>query len=738
MAGGEMGEARRARGAWLSASALAALGVWAGAAAQAQEQQFAEITVTATRAPIDVIEAPNTVSVITAEEIEENLVTDIKDLIRFEPGVSVSTSPSRFGAALAGTGRDGNSSFTIRGLGGNRVLFQVDGVRVPDGFSFGPSLFGRGDYVDLDLLQSVEIVRGPASALYGSDGLAGVVSFITKDPEDFLAEDETLGARARVGYAGADESWSTGLSAAARFGDWSGLVALSRRDARETDNQGDNNAFDASRTAPNPQSIESNSVMGRLVFEPSNAHRFRITGEYADRDVVTEAFSGRTTPPAVGVIDLDGRDESERSRVALDYTFENEGGLIDRAFFAVYAQTAELLQFSHEDRALLPDRTRLATFDNQVWGAAAQFESLFSTGAIDHRLTYGGDYSSTRQEGIRDGTVPPVGEPFPSRSFPNTDYELAGLFVQDQISFFDGRIVVYPAVRFDQYELTPEPDALYPVPAEGQSDSRVTPRIGVVAWPTETLGVFFNYAQGFKAPSPSQVNNNFSNPLFGYTSIPNPDLGPETSDAAEIGLRLRDLNAFGGTLRASATAFTAAYEDFIEQVVVGGSFTPMDPALFQFVNLGSVEVNGLEGRADITWDSGFGLTLSASSAEGEQESGGARAPLESIDPFKFVAGLSYDDANGRFGGQAIVTHSAQKPRGETAAGNFRPDAFTILDLTAYWNLTNAATFRVGVFNVFDETYWWWSDVRGLAETSPVRDAWTQPGRNVSVSISYRF
>src|SRR3972149_6270649 len=191
-------------------------------------------------------------------------------------------TPSRFSAALASTGRDGNSGFTIRGLGGNRVLFQVDGVRVPDGFSFGPASFGRGDYVDLDLLQSVEIVRGPASALYGSDGLAGVVSFITKDPSDFLEADETFGARLRAGYASADESWSEGAAVAGRWGAWSALVSDTRRDGHESDNQGENDAVNASRTAPNPQDIESNSAMARLVFEPSDAHRFRLTADYGD------------------------------------------------------------------------------------------------------------------------------------------------------------------------------------------------------------------------------------------------------------------------------------------------------------------------------------------------------------------------------------------------------------------------------------------------------------------------
>jgi hemoglobin/transferrin/lactoferrin receptor protein len=144
------------------------------------------VTVTATRSPTLIFEVPATVSVITSQQIEENLVTDIKDLVQFEPGVSVRSSPYRI-SAQASTGRDANSGFNIRGLEGNRVLILTDGIRLPDAFDFGPQAVGRGDYVDLSLLKSVEILRGPSSALYGSDGVAGAVSFITKDPIDFLA-----------------------------------------------------------------------------------------------------------------------------------------------------------------------------------------------------------------------------------------------------------------------------------------------------------------------------------------------------------------------------------------------------------------------------------------------------------------------------------------------------------------------------------------------------------------------
>ncbi|MGX1692697.1 TonB-dependent receptor plug domain-containing protein [Brevundimonas naejangsanensis] len=114
---------------------LAALGAALPASAEGafeidlnQPVRVAPVTVVGTRTERRIDEVPASISVITAKDIENNLVTDIKDLIRFEPGVSVPTSPARFSAALSGSGRDGNSGFTIRGMGGNRVLIVWIGV----------------------------------------------------------------------------------------------------------------------------------------------------------------------------------------------------------------------------------------------------------------------------------------------------------------------------------------------------------------------------------------------------------------------------------------------------------------------------------------------------------------------------------------------------------------------------------------------------------------------------------
>jgi hemoglobin/transferrin/lactoferrin receptor protein len=107
-----------------------------------------------------------------------------------------------------------------------------------------------------------------------------------------------------------------------------------------------------------------------------------------------------------------------------------------------------------------------------------------------------------------------------------------------------------------------------------------------------------------------------------------------------------------------------------------------------------------------------------------------------------VAGLAWREAEGRFGGQLVATRSERKAKGRAggscASACFTPPAFTLLDVTAYWRVTPALTLRGGVFNITDKKYWWWSDVRGLTQTSAILDAYSQPGRNLAMSLSARF
>ncbi len=726
----------------LAAASTAALLTSAAHAAEAvsaiNAAEVDKVTVTATRSEKVVSKVPATVTVISSDEIEDGLVKDIKDLVRDEPGVSVRSAPARFTAAGASTGRDGNAGFNIRGLEGNRVLIVVDGVRVPDGFSFGAQATGRGDYVDLDVLKSVEILRGPASALYGADGLAGSVSFITKDPSDILKPGQTFAGRARVGYASADESWTESAVVAGKLSDrWEAMLAYTRRDGDGQKTDGSNDSANTDRTTANPEDDKSNAVLGKLIYSPNDKNRFRLTVDHLDRDVDWNVLSAIAKPPlaSTSVLGLTAFDRLKRNRVSLDHRFDGGDGLINAARTTLYWQKSTTRQFSAEDRNTAADRTRDATFNNRVFGAGVELHSVFETGAWKHEVVWGGDASITRQDGTRDGTVPPVGETFPAKAFPTTDFTLAGAYVQDEIT--SGAVTLYPAVRFDYYKLDPKADPLFLTTASGQSKSHISPKLGLVWDAGDVFTVFANVAAGFKAPSPIQVNTGFANLVSNYKSISNPDLKPETSQTLEGGVRLHQ-----GRWRAAVTGFTGKYHDFIDQVQVGGNFTAATPAVYQYINLSGVKISGVEAKGSVDLGAGFSARAAASYAKGSSETNGVRTALASIDPVKLTGGLAYRAPTGKFGGDLSVIHSERKATsraGVTCTGGcFMPPSFTVVDATAWFAVSDAVTVRAGVFNLTDQKYWWWSDVRGLADSSTVKDGYTQPGRNYSVSLALKF
>ncbi|MEP3420649.1 MAG: TonB-dependent hemoglobin/transferrin/lactoferrin family receptor [Erythrobacter sp.] len=711
-----------------------------------------QITVTATRTPVALEEAPATISVITDDEIADQLATDTRDLVRFEPGVTVRRAPARFGAALGSTGRARNEDFVVRGIGGNRVLIQVDGIRSPQGFSFGAQDVGRGGSTDVSLIKQVEILRGPASALYGSDGLAGAISFTTADPEDLLGAD-SFGGFARAQYSSEDEEFANTITLAAQSGNLSGYIAYTRRDFSELGNQGETGGTGSTRTLPNPTDGRSNAVLGKLVWN-DGGHRLRLTGEWLETEIDTNVLSGIGSvflfgPTPTWTVDrLEASDTTSRARISADWTFTGEAGdAIEYAFLTAYYQQGEDEQFTEEDRTQLsfipaPNRTRLNTFDNEIYGLSAEARSAFSFGSITNTIAVGGDVSWTRQEGLRDGTIPPTGEVFPTRAFPVTDFTLGGVFIANEIALFDGALTLFPALRFDFYDLNPTNDPLLPTfEASGQSDNRVSPKLGATLRLADDFLIFGNYAQGFLAPTPSQVNNFFENLAFGYTSLPNADLGPETSESWELGARY-----VGDIFSLQVVGFQGDYDDFISQQVVGGSFTPQDPAVFQFVNFNQVEIDGFEVKGSMKLDSGFTARLAIAYANGDViNADGNRTPLDTVDPFSVVAGLGYRDPQGRYGADLIATHTARKDADdvERAADGLdlfvRPDQSTIFDLTAFYSVTDNLKLRAGIFNLFDDNYALWSDVRGLSvDDAAIASAFTRPGRNASVSATFQF
>ena len=160
------------------------------------------------------------------------------------------------------------------------------------------------------------------------------------------------------------------------------------------------------------------------------------------------------------------------------------------------------------------------------------------------------------------------------------------------------------------------------------------------------------------------------------------------------------------------------------------------------MNLSGVTISGAEAKASVVLGAGFTARAGVAYAKGSSKARGVSTPLTSIDPVKITGGVAYRAPSGRFGGDLAVIHSDRKAASRTGltctGGCFTPPAFTVADATAWWAVTDAVTVRAGVFNLTDEKYWWWADARGLSDTSTVKDAYSQPGRNYSVSLALKF
>lgn len=686
------------------------------------------IVITASRKETLLSKVPATISKITADDIEKNLVSDIKDLVKYEPGISVKRQPARFGAALGSTGRAGNEGFTIRGIGGNRVLIQVDGIRIPDGFSFGAQNVGRGDYADLGLVKSVEILRGPNSAIYGSDALAGAVSLITSDINDFIGSDKNFGGLVRATYNSDNNEFAKTLILAKSGDKLSSMISVTQRDFNELENMGKIGGNGSLRTIANPQDGDSLAIMAKANYQINDNHKLRISAENIKTNLASQILSGLSA----SVDKLTSHDTSERSRASLELISKFDG-VLKSAHYNLFWQTSKDSQFTDEDRSILADRERLNTFNNEVYGLSTDFNAQVA----NHSIVFGGDISKTNQSGIRDGVTPPFGETFPTKAFPDTDFTLGGIFLIDDYSL--NNLIISTALRYDFYDLKPKGllanSSIIP---KAQDGSRFSPKIGAIYKFENGISVYGNWGEGFKSPEPSQVNQFFENIAQGYTSIPNSDLKPETNQSYEMGLRYKN-----GGLSTSLAAFNAKYKNFIEQIYIGGTGRPGDLFTYQYRNLNRVEINGLEAQLNYKRKDGVGLKLAISYADGNEfDENSVKSPLYSIDPLKIILGFGYNPKDKPYGGEISVTSFAQKSADDTnglcSTQCYRPKAFAILDLTTFYRISKSLTLRAAINNIGDQKYSYWNDVRGISETSSVLDAYTQPGRNFAISITKRF
>jgi len=697
-----------------------------------EEADFEQITVTSSRFNSDIDEIASSVTVIDTEQMDKMVATDIRDLVRFEPGVVVE-----------GGGRFGLSGFNIRGINADRVLMLLDGAPIADEFSFGPGLSARRDFIDVDMIDRVEIIRGPASTLYGSDAIGGVVSFISKDPSQLLQNDDSMGGRVKVGYASvANERMANG-QLFGRNGDWEWLLNATTRDGAETENYFSGNGTGLDRDAANPQSNSTDSAQLKLIYKPSDAHRLEFLADHLQGDTQTNVLSQVDTfVRGVRRTESQGIDERDRTRFQINYTYTDSTAMFDKVLTRVYWQETQNSQATREGRfgaASRQDstpvqlgRTRDSEFNQTVEGVIVQSESL----------------REGRTFVAETGAVVPEFSVFPARDFPISKARELSFFIQDEITLLDGDLTLSPGVRYDEFSLAPYPDDIFTNATPGVvavpfDDSQISFKLGAVYYLSENTNVWLQYAEGFRIPPFDDLNVGFTNFAGGYTSLPNPDLKPESVESWEIGIR-QTLDA----VKWSVSAYYNNYDNFIESRATVG-FNPATQLIeFQATNRESVVIEGID--AQFSWflgESIAGLTgweLRGALTWLDSEDKATGQDVESILPPQAVAGIGYTDSNDVWSVEFIGTFvqrfdSQVQPQDPAEPRLFEAPGYAQFDLLANYNVSEDLAINVGVFNLFDRKSWSGNEVRGLevGEANNLNFL-TQPGINAAINATYAF
>lgn len=654
---------------------LAVGSAWAEGNA-ATDPTLATVVVTASGTAIDIKDAPASISVITREEIERQPVYDLNTLLRRIPGVTGGTSP---------VGEE--SKIKLRGLPDKYTLILVDGKRMGSSAdtAYRPDL-GRQDlnWISPEMIERIEVVRGPMSSLYGSDAMGGVINIITRKVPG------KWNGSATANYtepqdSGRGAAHQLGLNLAGPLSDTLGMrlgVAQSKQNADEK----------IVRNAGGIGGERNQSITGQLNWALNKQHSLSLDASY-----------GRQQASDSPALDADGdplfyawgASKLIRKSASLGYEGKLDFG---KARINLY----------HND------------YDNQVAGVVAKSKDSTLDATLEKRLGWGveqllvmGGQWKHQQLTNTDtiGTIPLdyLGNPVTGASLSGTT---SALFAEDQL-FLRDDLTATAGLRLDHH---------------GKFGNHYSPRLYLVHHPAPAWTVKGGVSQGFRAPSlkensPSAATNSGGRgctslrPL-GYISgtcymAGNADLKPETSTAGEIGVAY-DNNGWDVGL----TYFHTDFKNKIDYAPLG-KFQGI--WWTRMTNIQKARTSGLEGTATIpvtkhlSWRNNVTYMREAKNLT-------TGANLLSTPKLSWYSALGWQVDDQLFG-----EVSAQYTGKELDAGALANKAYTIVDAVVSYKATPNWTVRGGVEN--------------LLKKGPMADGQVDyyvPGRRMFVGLTSRF
>ncbi|MBH1981455.1 MAG: TonB-dependent hemoglobin/transferrin/lactoferrin family receptor [Burkholderiales bacterium] len=736
----------------------------AGTAAQepARLPVFPEIVVNAKQ---DYERRAGTRTVVTADDLERRNVTDMGGIVRYLPLITAPAAASGSGSVWDGSG---NTGYNIRGLEGNRVSLELDGIALPDaapkpdGNTLNAFATGR-DYFDPETFREVRIDSGTTAASGANPGLGGGVAFITKSPEDYLGEGRDHYVAYKYGRATADRSNAHTLTGAARMGDkLQGLAVYVHRDGEQTDSRG--------TTPVNPEDWHSNAVLSKLVWTLPGEQKLDLTVDMFERKNKRDLRSKVSTYYPTGV---QQDSTTRRTRVSLGHDVAlKDFALFDRLTSKVYLQNANTDDKTQGRYTFgSPAQRSIETsFKNDSIGVTSE---AFKQLNADNALLYGVQLEQlkTRRPWREDRLIIATGQHQITNKNRMADMDTSklALYVRDDLSFdlAGKKAVLTPGLRADYRKDAPKNLQHYAIGVPGaskeirkQSDTYFTPSLSLSVEVLPQMNAYATVTRGTRLPTAAERTGTYDSISYtgtgrGYAVLGNANLRKETSQAYELGLKGDVVKG----LSMHASVYQTEYKNMIEYVMQEDdpvNYPTITQGLFRPENIGNARTWGAELtlRAELgAWApamQGYHIDLATGVAKGRSfntltgDSGG----LASVAPAKTALTFGYDHANELFGLALTAVHAGDKQAPNdlltgTTAPRFSVPSYTIFDLSTYWNVHKNAKIVVGVYNLTDRKYWDYAAARSLsagttAATRAEIERYAKPGRNVAASLSVNF
>ncbi len=711
---------------------------------------FDETTVTATGSERNVFDIATPVTVIREEKITQKKAENAAELLREQPGVDVN-----------GVGPN-QARPVIRGQRGLRVLFLEDGLRLNN--PRRQTDFGEiGGLVDLQSVSSIEVVRGPASVLYGSDAIGGVMNVITKEPSFRDGATYTGFLEGRHSNAGDLSGLSAGVNA--RIGKFTVQLGGTKRQAEDYSipsgrfgNIRVGDGVDALDTG-----VEDTSAWGGISFAPAQGHllRLRLNRYRADEAgfgyVPAEQY-GATEEAKVRIL----YPKQAFDRAALSYNGVVQQLWADSANVQVYYQSNERELVNDIDINIGPvapgfpnSSVEADTFnfsDVDTWGFRA--DAVKVLGAGRHIVSYG--VEGTRDESFNTDfstTTTTIRTPRGNQvivttdslaNAPNATNTAYGIFTQDEVSI-GKRLLVTAGVRFNSVETVAKATPGWDVSDLGFADRTFVGALSARYQLTPSVSALASYGRGFRAPNIIERLFNGPTPEGSGYQLLNQELDSETSDNFDLGLKYSRGNAFmeavafrneidGGIVQAFLSDAEIAQLDAATRAAIEAARVDF---VVQQRNAAHLRYEGVE--LALGWRTGNGFILGGNYTWINAESiDAANPPTGDSYSNKIFGYARYQPDGSRFWAEYHVRHNGEDDANIAPNEPVPPVGLSLPAFTVHGIGAGARLFEVSglaneltlwVENATDELY---------AEFSNATFFRPEPGRTVKLSYRVTF